>query len=602
MTYPMSSQLEINKLVRQILDHDYRYWVLNDPIISDPEYDELTQALSRLSTNHPVLHQVHRAVVPRGTTVRHATEMLSLAKAYTTEEVLKWAQGVSRNPLEVFRISIKFDGVASEYLPAAGVLSTAGDNGWDGEDISDKLPIVDFSATDMSAITPQRGELVVLKSVLPSLRRSEGSTYKTERAAAVGLLNADATDRGQGRVIKFMPHSFELRRFTLEELSKVNWESLAQTVQQGDIPADGLVIALFDLEYAATLGQTEHHPRHSIALKFANPTAISKLIAVEWQCGKFGLTPVGILEPVVISGCTHDRVSLHNLDQIRALDLHIGDKVEVERCGDVIPQIKRVIKKGAGPIVVPPEKCPACDTRLYVDGGLKCPNITCGGTAAKRLLDALSRVGVENIGPGVASALVAAGFSRLQQVFEMTYKDWLSIEGFADKSVKQMVRQFSLLMEVTDYQLLAAMNIEGIGLSLAKKICAKLNPASATIEQLVALEGIGLERATRIQRDFDGGLWAWALGELQVQFTQGLADRPTVCFTGADATGRDAWVKLAEAAGYVYSKTVNKKLTVLVASRTDSTKAKKAAEYGTRVINYEQFREELNNGSTKVEG
>lgn len=586
-------QEEIEQLEAEILEHDHNYWVKNDPTISDADYDLLCRRLAQIDPNSKVLHQIHGAVVSKGATVTRDKAMLSLGKAYSIDEVLKWAKGVSRSLKEKFRVSPKFDGLAVEI--DGGILATSGDDGLTGEDVSDKLVIVDLT---LASGQNEYGELVVMKDVFPTLKRSGGESYKNCRAAAVGLINADDTDRRNGRVVAFMPHSSTLHTLELIEFETFAWDALCEFVQMADYPADGLVIALEDSAYAESLGVTDHHPRHSIALKFKNPSAKTKLIDIEWQCGKNKLTPVAILEPVVISGCTHDRASLHNWAQIQRLGLTKGCTVEVERCGDVIPQVTSA--KSQTVLAIPmPLNCPACGSLTEGCGiDIRCTNDTCGGTATKKLLDALIRIGIEEIGPTVANHLVNFGFDTLPKVFGMNQGSWADLPGFAAPSAAKMHKQFQnlRLKPVEDFRILAAMNIPGVGLSMSKKILAKFNLAevSKVETDLENLAGVGPARAASIREGFDAGLYAWAVGNLTLVTTKGLADRPLICFTGSHATPRAEWIKKAEEKGYTFKGAVTKDLALLVASRSDTTKAKKAAAYGVKVMTYEEFQEELN--------
>lgn len=583
------------QLEESILHHDKKYWVDNNPEISDPDYDAMCRRLRVLNPESRVLHQVHRAVVSKGATVERDKPMLSLDKAYEVPEVKKWALSVSRTPSELFRIGPKYDGLACEL--DGDILATSGDDGITGEDISDKLVIVDLSRLGESS--QGLGELVVMKSDLPTLTRDNGEFYKNCRAAAVGLINADNTDRSIGRVVKFMPHDTSLELFEIKDFDLVNWDLMLDTEQNNvDYPADGLVIALCDTEYGETLGATEHHPRHSLALKFKNPSAKTKLIDIEWQCGKHKLTPVAILEPVVMSGCTHDRASLHNWAMIEKMGLMTGDTVTVERCGDVIPQLTGHSGERSSHLkeIFPPANCPACGSETIIRGiDVCCPNEQCGGTTAKRLLDSLNRIGIESIGPTVASQLVNAGFVTLPAVFDMGIQEWTDLPGFAGPSAKKMHSQFQkrLLTPIEDYRILAAMNIQGLGLTMSKKICAAHTLSEVPVADLQKLEGIGPERAAAIRSGFDFGLYTWAVTSLNVQITKGLADRPLICFTGANPVGRAEWIERAEAKGYTYKGAVTKALTLLVCGDLKSTSSKmvKAAKYGVRVVTYDQFME-----------
>lgn len=590
------------ELEREILYHDQMYWEENDPQISDPDYDKLCRELREIDPDSQVLAQVHRAVVGKGAIIERDKPMLSLDKAYEVEEVKKWAEGVARGPYELFRIGSKFDGAACEI--DGDIMATSGDDGYSGEDISDKLVITDLSR--LGGRTQGYGELVVLKSRLPMLRRSNGDLYKNERAAAIGLLNADDTPRGLGRIIQFMPHDETIAEFSMEEFDFVDWDFLIKTIQGANFPADGLVIALVDIEYGESLGATNHHPRHSIALKFKNPSAQTELIDVEWQCGKHKLTPVAILKPVVMSGCTHDRASLHNVSQIAKLGLTLGAKVKIERCGDVIPQVSQLIRSGSNFIDIP-DFCPACAASTHIEvnertgtQNLICSNPHCGGALAKKLLDSLNRLDIENIGPSIVSDLIRHGVTTIPQIFSYQKPDWEQLDGFAKLSAAKMFSQFQRvkLKPVEDYKILAAMNISSVGLSMSKKICAVLHLHDIyhkPIQELEKIESVGAARAAAIKIGFNAQFYSWAVFNLTIIETKGLADRPLICFTGKSSIPRSQWIKAAEAEGYSYKNGVTKKLALLVCDdlESTSTKMKKAIRYGIEVMTYDKFEREV---------
>ena len=585
-------------LAAEIAKHDRLYWVENNPQMSDSQYDMLVEELRALDPTHPILAQVHSAIVPKGKTVQHAEPMLSLDKVYQEDDLFKWAAGVARSHAELFRISPKFDGVAVE-ITADGVMGTRGDDGVNGEDISDKLVITDFPLGRCA--DGDRGELVVFKQDLPDLKRSGGEPYKTCRAAAVGLVNSDSTDRSGGRVLRFMPHGYSLDLVEQQGLKDIDWFAAMQEIQAAHYPADGLVVALYDEEYGKSLGETEHHPRHSMAFKFANPKGVTKIVTIEWQVGKGKITPVAILEPVEISGCTHDRASLHNLKQFNELALGVGSTVEIQRCGDVIPQISRVLAPAPQGLLLPPVTCPACGNPLHIESpDLLCTFPGCRGMLSKKLLDGLNRLGVENIGPGIVNELVGLGYATVPKVFAMTEENWLEVPGFAKRSAAAMAAQFKRLILATfeDYRILAAMNIPGVGLTLSKKICAVTRPPEFI--GLRQIEGVGATREWEIMAGFDQGFWAWAVATLCIAITKGAAERPQICFTGADEQPREWWIKLAEERGYVFSKGVTKKLALLVCADvgSNSSKAKKARQYGVKIMTYREFGNEINNTQT----
>ncbi len=567
----------------ELAAHNKAYWVDNTPIISDPDYDVLMQEFLALSppADHELLNYTGSVGPSERKKVQHDIPMISLDKVYTEEEFLSWAKGVARSPQEIFIINPKFDGLAVDLT--AGTLATK------EEDISDK-----YSYIKNPPIAGQRGELCVLKSDKPD-------NYKTPRAAASGI--ARGSSQKFSHLLTFFPYDAHAEECTLEGLSEISWKDTMLDTMQEDYPTDGLVIALKDKAYGETLGGTDHHPNHSIAFKYGNPIGETKLIDVIWQLGKRKLTPVGIIEPVEIDGYTNTRISLHNIDE--ASKVKIGDQIIVQRCGQVIPQLHSVKKTFKSSKVIWCDVCPACGTdTVYTPAtdlaaaSLTCPNENCGGMLAKRLHDSLCRLGVENIGPATCSDLVSAGYNSLHDVFELSVKGWLALPGFAKKSANQRVESLATLVgsSIEDYKILAALNIEGVGLSLSKKICSSMTlPEIEACEDFTGLESVGRIISEKLVKGiFDMfGLLRWMKLNFTIKETKGLAARPLVVFTGKSDVSRDDWVKFAAEKGYAFHKQVNKKVSLVVCSdvNSTSTKAKKARAYGIKLMSYAEFKE-----------
>lgn len=557
--------------LREQIEYHDRLYEKGTPEISDEEYDALKR---KLSAEDP-LHDY-----------RFGNKMQSLAKVYTVDELLRWAKKVARSDQELFLVGPKYDGVSARLENDKLVTGP-------GEDISDKLSF-------LLRVEPPfdgPGEIVVLKSnLLPG--------YKTCRAMAVGLLGTKELSVELNKRLTFYSHWMPLdpEPFTLSEILDIDWMGTMEEERARVYPTDGLVVWLADQEYFNSLGGTEHHPHGAVAFKYTNPMGRSKLIDVEWQVGKYKVTPVGIIEPVVISGCEHNKVSLHNMDRVRELGLRIGAEVLVERCGDVIPQITKVLVPGKGGAVLPPAECPACGSRLTQDLG--CVNKSCGGTAAKKLLDSLTRLGFESIGPKIASELVARYHRTVPEVFDMDLAEWLKVPGFAERSAQQMLTRIKALLaqSVEDYKVLAAMNIPGVGLALSRQICDKVNvgmldftkpDAAGTV--LINVPGLGIARVDAICENFDIEFWNWVHWYWGFVSTFGQSSRPQVCFTGNGGESRGHWIQLAESKGYVFSKGVTKTLSVLVCEDVNGSSSKlvKARKYGVKFMTYEEFQNEL---------
>ena len=348
-------QERIEKLEQLINYHDNKYWVLNEPEISDYEYDKLIEQLKELDPNNSLITKLNTSVENLDK-ITHSEQMLSLDKKYSWQELIEWCKSVSRNNNEVFEIQPKFDGWSGQVTN--GILYTRGDDGI-GVNISNKIPLMlaDFNSythklSDVIINNDLRGEIIMRKSIFKKykdkiLRSDNKSTYKTERSILAGLLRTHKTDLNYSGLLSFMVYETFTKNFTLDKLlnlSDMHWESIINNFKHADFPADGLVIKLADKNYSKSLGNTSHHPRGEMALKFGNPTGITIIKNVEWQIGKKNtLTPVAILEPVDIIGHTITKANLHNLDQIDRLNIKINDKILIERCGEIIPNIVKVL-------------------------------------------------------------------------------------------------------------------------------------------------------------------------------------------------------------------------------------------------------------------
>ena len=579
----------VQELEKEIRNHDHAYWQEQNPTIADSDYDALVEELRQLDPENPLLTKLHSPAV--GTAkIKHIRPMLSLDKAYTEDEVLKWAKSVARSPEEVFTVSPKYDGYSCEDQ-GSGVLVTRGD-GQEGENISH---IAQHFKRLTTTTPPCYGEVVILKS---TFARYKGELkYKNTRNALGGVIrNSKAPAHWLG-LLTFIPFTFVQEDVTLADMMDLDWQGICEDCYQQDYPTDGVVISLTDKEYGDSLGMTAHHPRHSIALKYANPIATTTLLDVVWQCGKSRISPVGVIEPVELSGVEVSKVTLHNMDFIKERGIAIGATIRIERCGDVIPGVKDVLSPGQVEISCP--SCPVCGAAPELaEQNYICSNKRCSGGAAKRLHDALVRLDIENVGPGTCAKLVEAGFDRVSKVLSMAVSDWQALPGFAQASAKKAHTHVhaKLAEGALDYKILAALNFPGVGRTVAQKILGVF-----TLEELRAgadvtsVDGVGEAIAKAIDAG-DPELLDISLMFSKVITTKESANRPTVCFTGSatDGRSRDAWVKDAAAAGYGYSKGVTKKLSVLVSSEIGTTKMKKAEKYGIPILTYEEFKNEKN--------
>ncbi len=601
-----------NELVQLLEHHNRLYWELNAPEISDAEYDKIVRALQKIDPENPLLSKVHAPSVSGSGKVRHATPMLSLDKAYSLAELLEWANKFARSKEERLFIEPKYDGISASF--DGKVLATRGDGEF-GEDISDKLPLIELESPGYTGPLdrPARGELLIreddFKTIYAHIRKKDGGIYKNCRNAVAGIMGLKDITHMLAQHAKITMADYTLYRMELP-LSQLEsqWESIKEKLAALPYPQDGIVLKFADEKFRASLGSTVHHPRGEIAYKFTNIRKKTVLQDVEWSSGKNCLTPVAIFSPIEISGTTITRATLHNAENVLTLGVMIGDEITVERAGDVIPHI---IASEPGifrrdPMIT---NCPQCGTLLQRKGPeLCCPNTECPGTLLQRLTAAVKCFGIDNLGGATLAKLFEKNLVRhVRDLFDLSAADLLKTEGFAAKSASNLLKELQRAKNVNDYQLLASMNIPGIGINIARQLLKEHSLdelRNMTVEELSALQGIGPERAAAICGELN--LQAVYLDELLSavnlisstgETTQKL---PTVCFTGKMPEKRSFYENMARSAGYQPVSDVSKELSLLVAADPAASGGKldKAAKYGIKTISLEDFINMLENSET----
>ena len=595
----------LEELVKLINYHNELYWKKAAPEISDVEYDELMRELEALQPDHPLLTAVHGQAVAALGKVKHREPMLSLDKAYSLEKVLEWADKFVRSADEILLVQPKYDGISARW--ENGLLVTRGD-GSEGEDISDKVPLIELESIDYTGSLRRneniRGEIVIrdddFRDLYSRIKRKNGGVYKNSRNAVAGIMSLKEIDdiQAQGAKLTLVDYrkiSYACSRRDLPEY----FAEYLEKIEKLPYPTDGVVIRIADEEYAASLGNTAHHPRGAIAFKFTNIRRQSVLRKVVWSFGKNCLTPVAEIDPVEIGGVTITHATLHNLQNVIDRDLQINDIIEVERAGDVIPYIVNSLP-GENRRSVIIRQCPCCNSDLEQRGPeLCCVNKECFEVRLQNLLAAVKNIGIERLGePTLRKMMQTLKVKTLRDIFELKVIDIMRLECFKAKSAENLYNEIAKARNVTDYQVLAALNIPHVGLNVAKVILKNL-PLSelrtANEETLSAIPGVGPERAKAIrqelvdQADFiDELLEAVILSESRNSEDENL---PTICFTGKMPEKRSYYEELAKSKGFQAVDTVTKELSLLVAADItgSSSKLVKAAKLGVKVMALEEF-------------
>jgi DNA ligase (NAD+) len=468
------SKKDVEQLRDVLRFHEYRYYILNDPLISDYEYDQLYKALEKLEADNPGLvspdsptQRVAKGLTKEFPTVQHLVPMLSLENSYNAEDLTDFdrkARELTGHSIIEYCVEPKFDGGSISLIYENDLLvrgATRGD-GVDGDEVTANIRQVrsiPLSAkfSDYGILQAEiRGEVLInkdnfkkyneklMEEGLPPLanpRNAAAGTLRIKDPSEVARRNLEAfvyhvsyfsLQKGKKTPAELNTHSGSLTMlwelgFRSPEKEKKVFKGIEPVIKycnefesiRDNLPyeIDGMVIKVNETALQDTLGMTSHHPRWAIAFKFKARQASSRLLHVEFQVGRTGaVTPVAKLEPVAVGGVTVSSISIHNEDYIKEKDLRVGDAVLIERAGDVIPQIVKSLpelRTGKEKKIIFPKTCPVCSSKLFKEQGeavWRCVNIECPAQVMERIIHFVSKDAMDIRGFGEAN---------VQKFFEM---------------------------------------------------------------------------------------------------------------------------------------------------------------------------------------
>lgn len=558
------AEKEISALRDAIDYHDYRYYVKNQPVISDAAYDRLFRRLQELegafthlqSPNSPT-RRVGAPPLDKLKKVRHSKVMLSLDAALEAAEIEDFDRFVRRNTgskkIE-YAVEPKFDGLSVEIVYENGRFSygaTRGD-GQTGEDVSENLktirtiPLRLQGDGEVPALISLRGEVYMPKSDFQKLNKRRIETgqnpFANPRNAAAGIVRQldpkNVADKPLTIVFyetltvegyEFKSHWDMLKQFPEWGLKTDRHNKKVSTIdaiedyhrrmcEQRDeleYEADGIVMKLNDFGLREKLGTRQRTPRWAMAWKFPPKAEVTTLEDIVVQVGRTGmLTPVALLQPVDVGGVTVSRATLHNEGEVHQKDVRLGDKVRIARAGDVIPEVVERIpepgKKRKKPFSMP-DKCPACGAKVFQEGAYYfCPaSLSCPAQLIGRIIHYASReaMNIENLGDETVKALVNRNMVRdMADLYHLTPEDIMQLEGFAEKSAQKLHRAIQDSKRPQLDRFIYALGIRHVGRHIATVLARhfgtleKLRDAGE--EQLREVEEIGPEIASSIHRFF----------------------------------------------------------------------------------------------------
>ena len=548
----------VEELREEIRKHNYYYYVLDSPIISDAEYDALMRELQELEEQFPELYdptsptqQVGAPPLEEFRSVRHTIPMLSLANASTEEEVLEFDRRVKRllGPEDQAKVEYlvepKYDGLAVELIYEEGVFtigSTRGD-GEVGEDVT--LNLKTIKAIPLVLRRPEglelpkrlavRGEVYMEVADFKRLneeRLSQGEPpFANPRNAAAGSLrqlDSRITARRPlkiffydvGETVGIEFHTQEELLRTLPEFGlRVNplfqkCASIEEAIafhheleeERESLPyeSDGVVIKVNDFRLREQLGEIARAPRWAVAYKFAPRQATTRIREIILQVGRTGaVTPVALLEPVELSGATIGRATLHNQEEIKKKDIRIGDLVLIERAGDVIPEVVISIpeaRTGEEREFMMPDRCPVCGTPLVRPEGevvYRCPNISCPARIKESIRHFASKgaLDIDGLGDKLVNQLVEKGLVKdLPDIFLLKKEELAALERMGEKSASNLIEAIERSKRPRLSRFIHALGIRHIGERLAEILAEHY----ATIEELMEADKEELQEIPEI--------------------------------------------------------------------------------------------------------
>lgn len=659
---------EIRHLVEQIRNdlntHNYRYYVLNDPTVSDFEYDQLLNRLIELEKQYPDLADPLSPSVRVGDDrnqnfmqQNHRTPMFSLGNTYSREDVIEFDMRIRKTvgqAVEYF-CELKYDGTAISLTYERGQLLrgiTRGD-GMRGDDVTSNILTIKsiplrLQGAGWPSVFEIRGEVMLTRSVFEQLNQERveigDPPFANPRNAAAGTLklqNSSLVAKRRldcflyalaGQELPTKKHSDNLAiarewGFKIPDYSRVcqnldevfefirYWESERKKLP---FDTDGVVIKVNSLQQQEILGNTAKSPRWAIAYKYPPDRAETRLISIDYQVGRTGaVTPVANLEPVSLAGTTVKRASVHNEDQIRILDLHLGDTVFIEKGGEIIPKITGVNLKKRLPLALPvqfPEVCPECGTPLKKDPGEArhyCPNEEeCPPQIKGKLEHFISRraMNIEGLGEETISLLYREGLvSNPADLYDLKTHQLASLERLAEKSAQNIIESIDASRQVPFERVLFALGIRHVGETVARKIASYFDTMDqliqANIEELLQVDEVGEKIAGSLLEFFAREKNLTIIDRLrnaglQMKSTRKVMNGPAGALSGKIIVisgvfkkySRDQIKELIERHGGKNSGSLSSKTTWLLAGENAGPeKIRKAKELNIKLLSEEEF-------------
>lgn len=671
-----AARIRVDELRRQLEQHNQLYYVLDSPTITDAEYDALFRELQRLEEQYPGLvspdsptQRVGGAALDKFSTVRHRLPMLSLENATNAGEIREFDLRVKKNlglPPDA-RISYvcepKMDGLAVELVYTDGLLtiaSTRGD-GVTGEDVTENIRTIRslplrLSGERIPHLLEVRGEVFLSLGAFQQINAEKEENgeapFANPRNAAAGSLrqlDPRITARRPLSIYCYAPGVVEGAEFPSQqaffaaiagwglpvnplarpadgvEAAVAFYDEMQEQRESLPYEIDGTVIKIDSFAIQRELGEKSRSPRWAVACKFPPRQAVTVVEDILPSVGRTGvITPVALLRPVEISGVTVSRATLHNWDEIAAKDIRIGDRVVVERAGDVIPAVVRVLaeqRSGSERQFPPPETCPECGSaivRIADEVALRCMGLACPPQIRESIIHFASRTAmdIEGLGEKFVEQLHTLGLVQsVADIYRLTRADFMRFERMGDKLATNLLSAIENSKQRELGRFIFALGIRHVGERTAKSLAQAFgsldNLQRATFDELVSIRDIGATVAQSICTFFENQgnrevirrmLEAGVAPAIELKKVGGRFTGTTFVFTGAlSRFTREEAQRLVEAEGGTAVGSVSRKTGFVVAGEDAGSKLAKARELGVTVLSEDEFVALLEQGQAAEE-
>ncbi len=642
---------EYEKNIEKLISWAKAYYVDDEPIASDEEYDKLARECLEFENKNPNLinpnspnRRVGGAILKGFKKANHLSRMWSQEDVFNDKELEDWIKRASKvgDNLEFF-CQPKFDGASLNLIYENGILKqaiTRGD-GEIGEDVTQNAMTIQSIPLEIAekSLIEIRGEVVIKKSDFEAINierlKNSESTFANPRNAAAGSLRQldssitskrklffNAWGVGQNSLnfektsvmmdyifsLGFVKTPMQTLVKNIDDIKKL-YENMIKKRDTFPMLLDGMVIKIDDITTQQDLGFTQKFPRWSCAYKFPAVEKTTKLKDIILQVGRTGVvTPVAIVEPVLIEGAIIERATLHNFDEIQRLDLKIGDEIIIIRSGDVIPKITKVLKDrrdGNEKEILKPTICPDCSSELLIeDIMIKCQNLDCPSRVVNSIIYFASKncLNIDGLGDKIVELLVnEKKIFDILDLYSLKYEDLENLEGFKEKKINNLLNAIENSKNSELHRVLTALGIEHIGEVASKSICSKfgldLDLVDVSFEDLISIDGIGEQMANsfleffRVNREFVLKLFDILKPKVTIkeEAKDNIFKNKTVVVTGTMSKSRDEIKIFLENLGAKVSSSVSKKTDFLIYGEDAGSKYDKAIELGVKILSEDEM-------------